>query len=175
MKKFLIGTGVVLALIVGGAACGGEDESATPSPKPSQTQKVEESPAPAPKETKKESPKVDEAPDRADSIEEAQENRDKNAAEMLKGFANDKGTPQEREAASHVNKVQDNGSDALIPMADIHTNLSGDMFGPNGDVATLLVSLYMGLADEQGFATSDGGGLVTVYNANGEVLTLGNF
>ncbi|MGC0376824.1 hypothetical protein [Streptomyces sp. SAI-229] len=90
-------------------------------------------------------------------------------AEQFKAFVRKNGTPQEKDAASHVTKVQ--GADEqndILDAADIYTDFTGGIMGEGMAPAKLLTSAF---AD---WKQSDNG-LVTVYDADGELLGTGNF
>ncbi|WP_030870400.1 hypothetical protein [Streptomyces sp. NRRL S-37] len=90
-------------------------------------------------------------------------------AEQFKAFVQKNGTPQEKDAASHVTKVQ--GADEqndILDAADIYTDFTGGIMGEGMAPAKLLTSAF---AD---WKQSDNG-LVTVYDADGELLGTGNF
>ncbi|OSP37140.1 MULTISPECIES: hypothetical protein [unclassified Streptomyces] len=90
-------------------------------------------------------------------------------AERFKAFVQKNGTPQEKDAVAHVTKVQ--GADEqndILDAADIYTDFTGGLMGEGTAPAKLLTSAF---AD---WKQSDNG-LVTVYDADGELLGTGNF
>ncbi|MFD7547161.1 hypothetical protein [Streptomyces sp. NPDC059816] len=92
-------------------------------------------------------------------------------ADRFKAFVNKNGTPKEKDAVSHVTKVQ--GADEvndLLSTADVYTDYTGGIMGKGTGPAKLLASAF---ADWK--KTDNGGGLVTVYDTDGELLGNGNF
>lgn len=90
-------------------------------------------------------------------------------AEQFKAFVQKNGTAKEKEAVSHVTKVQ--GADEqnnILDAADVYTDFTGGMLGEGMGPAKLIASAF---AD---WKQSDNG-LVTVYDADGELLGNGNF
>lgn len=90
-------------------------------------------------------------------------------AEQFKAFVQKNGTPQEKEAISHVTKVQ--GADEqndILDAADVYTDFTGGIMGEGTGPAKLIASAF---AD---WKQSDNG-LVTVYDADGEIIGNGNF
>ncbi|MGX2995162.1 hypothetical protein JNUCC64_12835 [Streptomyces sp. JNUCC 64] len=93
------------------------------------------------------------------------------AADQFKAFVNKNGTPKEKEAAAHVTKVQ--GVDeinSILSSVDVYTDYTGGMMGAGSGPAKLLASAF---ADWK--KTDSGGGLVTIYDAEGELISNGNF
>lgn len=137
---------------------------------------VEEKPAKPAQSAEKQSPNDVYEKEMREAEKHNAEGRAEFSADTLKGYATSNGTPAEQAAAEHITKVQDDAAqDAFMPMADIYTDLPGGILSSDVNDAQLIVSLYKGLAEEQGFTTSDNSGLVTVYNAKGEMLMNGNF
>ncbi|MFI2379598.1 hypothetical protein ACH5AO_31770 [Streptomyces sp. NPDC018964] len=90
-------------------------------------------------------------------------------AEQFKAFVRKNGTPQEKEALSHVTKVQ--GADEqndILDAAEVYTDFTGGLMGEGTGPAKLIASAF---AD---WKQSDNG-LVTVYGADGEIIGNGNF
>ncbi|KOT28469.1 hypothetical protein ADK41_35630 [Streptomyces caelestis] len=90
-------------------------------------------------------------------------------AERFKAFVQENGTPQEKEALSHVTKVQ--GADEqndILDAADVYTDFTGGIMGEGTGPAKLVASAF---AD---WKQSDNG-LVTVYDADGEIIGNGSF
>ena len=90
-------------------------------------------------------------------------------AEQFKAFVQKNGTSQEKEAISHVTKVQ--GADEqndILDAADVYTDFTGGIMGEGTGPAKLIASAF---AD---WKQSDNG-LVTVYDADGEIIGNGNF
>ncbi|MFE9658977.1 hypothetical protein [Streptomyces sp. NPDC005955] len=92
-------------------------------------------------------------------------------ADRFKAFVNKNGTPKEKDAVSHVTKVQ--GADEvndLLSTADVYTDYTGGIMGKGTGPAKLLASAF---ADWK--KTDNGAGLVTIYDTDGELLGNGNF
>ncbi|EFL40957.1 hypothetical protein [Streptomyces griseoflavus] len=90
-------------------------------------------------------------------------------AEQFKAFVRKNGTPQEKDAVSHITKVQ--GADEqndILDAADVYTDFTGGIMGEGTGPAKLIASAF---AD---WKQSDNG-LVTVYDADGEIIGNGNF
>ncbi|MEV5935487.1 hypothetical protein AB0L56_22875 [Streptomyces sp. NPDC052079] len=90
-------------------------------------------------------------------------------AEQFKAFVQKNGTAKEKEAVSHVTKVQ--GADEqnnILDAADVYTDFTGGILGEGTGPAKLIASAF---AD---WKQSDNG-LVTVYDADGELLGNGKF
>ncbi|MFD7703962.1 hypothetical protein [Streptomyces caelestis] len=90
-------------------------------------------------------------------------------AEQFTAFVQKNGTPQEKEALSHVTKVQ--GADEqndILDAADVYTDFTGGIMGEGTGPAKLIASAF---AD---WKQSDNG-LVTVYDADGEIIGNGSF
>ena len=111
--------------------------------------------------------KQDDAPDTGAAEDEGTEKASQ--AERFKAFVQKNGTPQEKDAVAHVTKVQ--GADEqndILDAADIYTDFTGGIMGEGTGPAKLLTSAF---AD---WKQSDNG-LVTVYDADGEIIGNGNF
>lgn len=92
-------------------------------------------------------------------------------ATQFKAFVNKNGTPKEKDAVSHVTKVQGaEDVDGLLNTADIYTDYTGGLMGQGMGPSKLLASAF---ADWR--KTDDGGGLVTIYDADGELISNGNY
>lgn len=90
-------------------------------------------------------------------------------ADQFKAFVGKNGTPQEKDAVAHVTKVQGaEKQNDILDAADIYTDFTGGIMGEGTGPAKLLTSAF---AD---WKQSDNG-LVTVYDADGELLGTGNF
>ncbi|MGW4022477.1 hypothetical protein [Streptomyces sp. NPDC005009] len=90
-------------------------------------------------------------------------------ADQFKAFVQKNGTPQEKDAVSHITKVQ--GADEqndILDAADVYTDFTGGIMGEGTGPAKLIASAF---AD---WKQSDNG-LVTVYDADGEIIGNGNF
>ncbi|MGW5022910.1 hypothetical protein [Streptomyces cacaoi] len=114
-------------------------------------------------------PAEDKAKDQPKAAEAADAGSEKSQAEQFKAHVAKKGTPQQKEAVQHVTDVQ--GADKrndVMDSAEIHTDYTGGMTGPHTGDGKLLASAFAG------WRSSDNG-LVTVYDADGEILSNGNY
>ncbi|MFF0687759.1 hypothetical protein ACFYUG_16795 [Streptomyces albogriseolus] len=90
-------------------------------------------------------------------------------AEQFKAFVEENGTAQEKEAVSHVTKVQ--GADEqndILDTADVYTDFTGGLMGEGTGPAKLIASAFADWKQSEN-------GLVTVYDADGELLGNGQF
>ncbi|MFE8969266.1 hypothetical protein ACFYMR_22065 [Streptomyces albogriseolus] len=90
-------------------------------------------------------------------------------AEQFKAFVEENGTAQEKEAVSHVTKVQ--GADEqndILDTADVYTDFTGGIMGEGTGPAKLIASAFADWKQSEN-------GLVTVYDADGELLGNGQF
>ncbi|CAL9466997.1 hypothetical protein ACWDU0_11980 [Streptomyces cellulosae] len=90
-------------------------------------------------------------------------------AEQFKAFVEENGTAQEKEAVAHVIKVQ--GADEqndILDTADIYTDFTGGIMGEGSGPAKLIASAFADWKQSEN-------GLVTVYDADGELLGNGQF
>ncbi|MFI0506004.1 hypothetical protein ACH3WN_24620 [Streptomyces albogriseolus] len=90
-------------------------------------------------------------------------------AEQFKAFVDENGTAQEKEAVSHVTKVQ--GADEqndILDTADVYTDFTGGIMGEGTGPAKLIASAFADWKQSEN-------GLVTVYDADGELLGNGQF
>ncbi|MEU6110971.1 hypothetical protein ABZ853_21515 [Streptomyces albidoflavus] len=148
--KIALGT-VVGVVVIGGLASLGDDQAAD-------TAKGGDTSNSAPASSG----------DKAEA-EPAQEKPKASQAEQFKAFVEENGTPKEKEAASHVTKVQ--GADKqnnLLDTADIYTDYTGGLMGEGLGPAKLLASSFADWKQSKN-------GLVTVYDADGELLGNGEF
>lgn len=79
-----------------------------------------------------------------------------------------------RAAAAHVTKIQ--GADEnnnILDAADIYTDYTGDLTSPDAGNAKLLASAFADFQSSRGKASKNG--LVTVYSADGDILSNGNY
>ncbi|WP_431993487.1 hypothetical protein [Streptomyces albogriseolus] len=102
---------------------------------------------------------------------EGKEKAEKKAsqAEQFKAFVGENGTAQEKEAVSHVTKVQ--GADEqndILDTADVYTDFTGGIMGEGTGPAKLIASAFADWKQSEN-------GLVTVYDADGELLGNGQF
>ncbi|NEB22283.1 hypothetical protein [Streptomyces coelicoflavus] len=90
-------------------------------------------------------------------------------AEQFKAFVQKNGSPNEKDAVSHVTKVQ--GADEqndILDAADVYTDFTGGFMGEGSGPAKLIASAFADWKDSEN-------GLVTVYDADGELLGNGQF
>ncbi|MFE6754299.1 hypothetical protein ACFVDQ_11905 [Streptomyces sp. NPDC057684] len=90
-------------------------------------------------------------------------------AEQFKAFVAKNGTPKEKAAVAHVLKVQ--GADQqndILDSADVYTDFTGGLMGEGSGPSKLIASAFADWKDSKN-------GLVTVYDADGEIITNGNF
>ncbi|WP_121701409.1 hypothetical protein ACGH52_16215 [Streptomyces sp. BBFR25] len=90
-------------------------------------------------------------------------------AEQFKAFVRKNGTPKEKDAVSHVTKVQ--GADEqndILDAADVYTDFTGGIMGEGTGPAKLIASSFADWKDSEN-------GLVTIYDADGELLGNGQF
>lgn len=90
-------------------------------------------------------------------------------AEQFKAFVAKNGTPKEKDAVAHVLKVQ--GADQqndILDSADAYTDFTGGLMGEGSGPSKLIASAFADWKDSKN-------GLVTVYDADGEIITNGNF
>ncbi|WP_081239244.1 hypothetical protein [Streptomyces viridosporus] len=90
-------------------------------------------------------------------------------AERFKAFVQKNGTASEKEAVSHVTKVQ--GADEqndILDTADVYTDFTGGITGEGTGPAKLIASAFADWKQSEN-------GLVTVYDADGELLGNGKF
>ncbi|MFH8445569.1 hypothetical protein ACH4D3_30655 [Streptomyces sp. NPDC018026] len=90
-------------------------------------------------------------------------------AERFKAFVQKNGTPKEKDAVSHVTKVQ--GADEqndILDAADVYTDFTGGIMGSGTGPAKLVASAFADWKDSEN-------GLVTIYDADGELLGNGQF
>lgn len=90
----------------------------------------------------------------------------------LKTFvAGSSATPEMKSAvANDVTKV-----DASDGQVDIYTDLNGDLGSSDSGAGKLIVSAATDWAKQEHEPISEGAGLITVYNANGDILSNGNY
>ncbi|WP_328560920.1 hypothetical protein [Streptomyces coelicoflavus] len=90
-------------------------------------------------------------------------------AEQFKAFVKKNGSPNEKDAVSHVTKVQ--GADEqndILDAADVYTDFTGGLMGEGMGPAKLIASAFADWKDSEN-------GLVTIYDADGELLGNGQF
>ncbi|MFF9862730.1 hypothetical protein [Streptomyces tendae] len=90
-------------------------------------------------------------------------------AEQFKAFVQKNGTSKDKDAVSHVTKVQ--GADEqndILDAADVYTDFTGGIMGEGTGPAKLIASAFADWKDSEN-------GLVTIYDADGELLGNGQF
>ncbi|MFE1203950.1 hypothetical protein ACFW5V_19905 [Streptomyces sp. NPDC058762] len=111
---------------------------------------------------------------KADGASDAKPAEDKavekaSQAEQFKAFVQKNGSPNEKDAVSHVTKVQ--GADEqndILDAADVYTDFTGGIMGEGMGPAKLIASAFADWKDSEN-------GLVTIYDAEGELLGNGQF
>ncbi|MFF5536352.1 hypothetical protein ACFY71_28370 [Streptomyces cinerochromogenes] len=88
-------------------------------------------------------------------------------ADIFKRWAKANGSAADKAAVAHVTRVH--GAFGGNGMVDVYTDWTGGMFGSHTPDGRLVVSAY------QTWMPGTGSGLVTVYDADGEILANGNF
>ncbi|MFB6549846.1 MULTISPECIES: hypothetical protein [unclassified Streptomyces] len=90
-------------------------------------------------------------------------------AEQFKAFVQKNGTAAEQDAVSHVTKVQGaEEQNDILDAADVYTDFTGGIMGEGTGPANLIASAFADWKQSEN-------GLVTVYDADGELLGNGNF
>ncbi|MEU3659472.1 hypothetical protein AB0E77_06850 [Streptomyces sp. NPDC032940] len=90
-------------------------------------------------------------------------------ADQFKAFVQKNGTATEKQAVAHVTKIQ--GADEqndILDTADVYTDFTGGIMGEGTGPAKLIASAFADWKDSEN-------GLVTVYDAEGEILGNGEF
>lgn len=101
--------------------------------------------------------------------ETAEKKKEKTQAEVFKACVAENGTPPEKEAVQHVTKVTGTEErNDILDSADVFTDYTGGIMGPHTGDAKLIASAFTSCYDSDN-------GLVTVYGADGEILSNGNF
>ncbi|MEJ8646817.1 hypothetical protein WKI65_01715 [Streptomyces sp. MS1.AVA.3] len=93
----------------------------------------------------------------------------KSPADQFKAFVAQNGSANEKAAIGHVTKVQ--GADEqndILDSVDIYTDFTGGMLGPHQSEGKLIASVFADWKQSKN-------GLVTIYDAKGEILSNGNF
>ncbi|MGW3014244.1 hypothetical protein ACWC9R_36255 [Streptomyces sp. NPDC001219] len=91
------------------------------------------------------------------------------SADRFKAFVGQHGSANEKAAIGHVTKVQGaEEQNDILDSVDVYTDFTGGMFGPHQSEGKLIASAFADWKDSEN-------GLVTVYDAKGEMLSNGNF
>ncbi|QKY78588.1 hypothetical protein SEA_DRYAD_50 [Streptomyces phage Dryad] len=148
-KIAMVAAGLVAVAVIGSAVGGGDDK-----PK-------ESKPAPTVAAQPKAAAKASEPPP------------GQIAADQFRECIQRTGMVAEKTGGTHVTKVQgtDTGSGPIL-IAEVWTNYVGGMFGPDAAKGKVLASAF---ATCYKLDPGEGPGLVTVYDANGEILANGNY
>ncbi|MEU1448062.1 hypothetical protein [Streptomyces mirabilis] len=94
--------------------------------------------------------------------------------DAFKAYVKEHESAKTREAMAHVTKVQgaDKNND-ILDAADIYTDYTGDLLSADTGSAKLLASAFADFQSSRGKASKNG--LVTVYNADGDILSNGKY
>jgi hypothetical protein len=94
--------------------------------------------------------------------------------EAFKAYVRKNGTANEKAAVKHVNKIQGGEeNNNILDSADVYTTLTGDMFSGDQASGKLIASAFADFQKSRGLGSKNG--LVTVYNAGGDILSNGNY
>ncbi|WP_345632840.1 hypothetical protein [Streptomyces thinghirensis] len=90
-------------------------------------------------------------------------------ADQFKAFVRKNGTAAEKDAVSHVTKVQGaEEQNDILDAADVYTDFTGGIMGEGTGPANLIASAFADWKQSEN-------GLVTIYDAEGELLGNGEF
>ncbi|MFG2828349.1 hypothetical protein ACGFWI_12930 [Streptomyces sp. NPDC048434] len=93
----------------------------------------------------------------------------KSPADRFKAFVAKSGSANEKAAIGHVTKVQGaEEQNDILDSVDIYTDFTGGLLGPHQSEGKLIASAFADWKDSKN-------GLVTIYDAKGEILANGNF
>lgn len=96
------------------------------------------------------------------------------AVDAFKAYVRVHESAKTREAVAHVTKIQGaNENNDILDAADIYTDYTGDLTSADAGNAKLLASAFTDFQSDRGKASKNG--LVTVYNADGDILSNGNY
>ncbi|WP_328982431.1 hypothetical protein OG258_43195 [Streptomyces mirabilis] len=95
-------------------------------------------------------------------------------ADAFKAYVKEHESAKTRAAVAHVTKVQgaDKNND-ILDTADIYTDYTGDLLSADTGNAKLLASAFADFQSSRGKSSKNG--LVTVYNADGDLLSNGKY
>ena len=89
--------------------------------------------------------------------------------DQFKAFVAKNGSANEKAAIGHVTKVQGaEEQNDILDSVDIYTDFTGGMVGPHQSEGKLIASVFADWKQSKN-------GLVTIYDAKGEILSNGNF
>ncbi|MFJ7072957.1 hypothetical protein [Streptomyces sp. NPDC098781] len=149
---------VFVGLIVIGSVAGGGDDSTDAADSSNKDKAVAAT-----------SDKPKAAEEAADKPAEGEPAADKSQAEQFKDCVAKSGTATEKEAVKHVTKVT--GTDEqndILDAAEVFTDYTGGLIGPHASDGKLIASAFASCYESDN-------GLVTVYDAKGELLSNGNY
>ncbi|RNG17955.1 hypothetical protein EEJ42_28625 [Streptomyces botrytidirepellens] len=150
--KVLTAIGALIGVcVIGGIASGGGKDG-------------EDSGGSGGSDTAASAPRTKTEPEQADA-----KSADRSQAREFADFVTKNGTPTEKAAVEHVTKVQ--GADEqndVLDSAEVWTDYTGGMMGPHASDGKLIASAFADWKNSEN-------GLVTVYDAEGEILSNGNF
>ncbi|MGA5081312.1 hypothetical protein ACPC37_27575 [Streptomyces griseoincarnatus] len=161
--KTKIALGAVVGLVVIGAVSANTGDDGTGSADKGTSASADRQPGGA----KDAGADAGQSTEKAEKAEKAEKKLSQ--AEQFKAFVEENGTAQEKEAVSHVTKVQ--GADEqndILDTADIYTDFTGGLMGEGSGPAKLIASAFADWKQSEN-------GLVTVYDADGELLGNGQF
>ncbi|MFG3119196.1 hypothetical protein ACGF4C_33145 [Streptomyces sp. NPDC048197] len=161
-----VGVFVVLA-VIGAALSGGDAPSRTG--KPDQVAAAPKRERQAKDDAKSATAKGSSAREKPGVAPEVKPKVPASQADRFKAFVNKNGTADEKAALAHVTKVQ--GADErndILDSVDVYTDFTGGLMGPHQGEGKLIASAFADWKDSKN-------GLVTVYDAKGELLSNGNF
>ncbi|MGW7491558.1 hypothetical protein [Streptomyces sp. NPDC054786] len=93
----------------------------------------------------------------------------KSPADRFKAFVAKSGSANEKAAIGHITKVQGaEEQNDILDSVDIYTDFTGGLLGPHQSEGKLIASAFADWKDSKN-------GLVTIYDAKGEILANGNF
>ena len=98
----------------------------------------------------------------------------RSTVDAFKAYVKGHESAKTREAVAHVTKVQgaeDNNN--ILDTADIYTDYTGGLASADTGNAKLVASAFADFQASRGKASKNG--LVTVYNADGDLLSNGNY
>ncbi|MEE4419485.1 hypothetical protein [Streptomyces bugieae] len=154
--------GVIGAALSGGGASSGTDKPDQVAAAPKQEQQANDDAKSVPVKGSSDRAKRGSAPEKKPKAPASQ-------ADRFKAFVNKNGTANEKAAIAHVTKVQ--GADEqndILDSADVYTDFTGGIMGPHQSEGKLIASAFADWKDSRN-------GLVTIYDAKGEILSNGNF
>jgi len=155
--KIVLGSVAGLVLISGIASASGEGDTAG---KPNDRAAVQ------PSAEVNDEPKADTEKPKAEKTEKAQ-----SQADQFRACIQKTGMVAEKTGGMHVTKVLGAAQGETFALAEVWTNYVGGMMGGDAPKGKVLASAFAGC-----YKSADGkSGLVTVYDANGEILSNGNY